>query len=442
MLGIADRTAGRGDPRLLWGGLGLFGQDVALGLGFALLAAWAQDWARGSGWVPDQPGALALIGWATGVAIALRRRWPMLTLLLTGLVYPLLYVSGSGPAGLQDLPSGQPITGVPTVPLLIALYQCAATGRPRLRWVALLGAVGIGLLTFPVLRVIGLLSGQVPARDYLLGTQQPITPFTVAVAVLPLTVMLTSMALGSAAVLLGRAVFRQQRTVAELSRRNHELHRLRGVEAERTVAAERSRIARELHDVVAHHISAVVIRAQAADRVADTRPDEARAAVGWIAETGQEALAAMRHVVRVLRSSSAGQADLAPGPTLADLPEVADRLTAVGLPVELHLPDPLPALPAEVDLAAVRITQEALTNVLVHAGASRAVAQILVERGALVIDVQDDGNGEPAGPGAGGHGLIGMRERAAVCGGQLVIGRSPLGGWEVTARLPLRGGLR
>ena len=79
---------------------------------------------------------------------------------------------------------------------------------------------------------------------------------------------------------------------------------------------------------------------------------------------------------------------------------------------------------------------------LVHAGASRAVAQILVEQGALVIDVQDDGNGEPAGPAAGGRGLIGMRERAAICGGQLVIGRSPLGGWEVTARLPLRGALR
>ena len=96
----------------------------------------------------------------------------MLTLLLAGLVYPLL----------------------PTVPLLIALYQCAATGRPRLRWVTLLGVAGIGLLTFPVIRVLSLLSGRVSARDYLADPDRPITPFAVAVAVLPLTVMLTSMA--------------------------------------------------------------------------------------------------------------------------------------------------------------------------------------------------------------------------------------------------------
>jgi signal transduction histidine kinase len=150
----------------------------------------------------------------------------------------------------------------------------------------------------------------------------------------------------------------------------------------------------------------------------------------------------MRHVVRVLRSADAAGADLAPGPTLAALPEAAERLTAVGLPVELYLPDDLPPLTPQVDLAAVRIAQESLTNVLVHAKATRAVVQVLVEPGMLVVDVQDDGPGGPAEPGRGrpgGHGLVGMRERAAACGGELTIGRSPLGGWEVTARLPLDG---
>ena len=437
-VGAAGRTPAAWDLRATWAGLGMLGQDAVLGLAVAIVSGWAQRWALGAGWVPGQPQAMLLVGYATGAAIALRRRFPVAALWLVALLYPALYLWYGGLALRPSGGSTEGTGGIQMLPVLVVLYRCASVGRPRLRWIAGLGAAATCLLTFP----IGSLVGLVLDHQLALPVGQPRTLFAVAVAVLPLTTMLTSTALAASAALLGQAVFRQRRTVAELSRRNAELQRLRRVEAERTVAAERSRIARELHDVVAHHISAVVIRAQAADRVAGNRPDEAVDAVRWIAGTGQEALTAMRHVVRVLRSADAGVADLAPGPTLAALPDVAERLTAVGLPVELYLPDDLPALPPQVDLAAVRIAQESLTNALVHARATRAVVQVLLEQGLLVVDVQDDGSGGPGEPGTprpGGHGLVGMRERAAACGGELTIGRSPLGGWEVTARLPLHG---
>jgi signal transduction histidine kinase len=228
-------------------------------------------------------------------------------------------------------------------------------------------------------------------------------------------------------------VHEQRRTAATLAARNAELERLRGVEAARVVADERTRIARELHDVVAHHLTALIIRAQAADRVAATRPEVATASMGWIATTAKEALTAMRQTVRVLRAD----ATLAPGPTLADLPDIAARVRDAGLDVELRLPPSLPALDPQVELAAVRIAQEALTNTLRHARAHRAVVSLRSGDGALVLDVDDDGRTEPAAPQATrGHGLLGMRERAVSCGGSLDIGRSALGGWRVRARLP------
>nr|WP_269328596.1 histidine kinase [Kineosporia babensis] len=226
------------------------------------------------------------------------------------------------------------------------------------------------------------------------------------------------------------------------------------------VTAERTRIARELHDVVAHHISAVVLRAQAADRVADTQPEQLRDAVRWIALDGQHTLAAMRQVVRVLRSTDSG-GSLTPQATLAEIPQIAARMEAVGMPVDLRLPPIQPILPAAVELAAVRIVQESLTNALIHARARQALVLVLTSGGQLLIEVHDDGgaqktrNTQPAGiPLAGigasqpmpvrrtptfgsGHGLVGMRERAASCDGTLEIGRSHLGGWLVRARLAM-----
>jgi signal transduction histidine kinase len=227
-----------------------------------------------------------------------------------------------------------------------------------------------------------------------------------------------------------------------------EQRRLRAVESQKVVAEERTRIARELHDVVAHHMSAIVIRAQAAERLAPGRPDVAVDALRWIAGTGKEALTGMRHAVQVLRDADGDRAvelaphghrtvELAPQPTLADLRGTVERLAPVGLDVEVALPDPLPALDPQVELAAVRIAQEGVTNALRHAEARRAVVRVAAEADHLVVAVDDDGrSGTTPALSASGHGLRGMAERAAACGGRLDLARSDLGGWSVRATLP------
>ncbi len=219
-----------------------------------------------------------------------------------------------------------------------------------------------------------------------------------------------------------------------------EQRRLRGVESQKVVAEERTRIARELHDVVAHHVSAIVIRAQAAERLAPGRPEVAVEAVRWIADAGKEALTGMRHAVQVLREADGDRAvELAPQPTLADLRGIVERLAPVGLDVEIALPDPLPAVDSQVELAAVRIAQEGVTNTLRHAEARRVVVRVADEAGHLVVAVDDDGrSGNPPALGAVGHGLRGMAERASACGGRLDIGHSDLGGWSLRATLPGR----
>jgi signal transduction histidine kinase len=237
-----------------------------------------------------------------------------------------------------------------------------------------------------------------------------------------------------------------------------EQRRLRRVESQKVVAEERTRIARELHDVVAHHVSAIVIRAQAAERLAPGRPEVAVEALRWIEDAGKEALTGMRHAVHVLREADGDRAvalappgdravalappgdralALAPQPTLADVRDIVERLAPVGLDVEIALPDPLPAVDPQVELAAVRIAQEAVTNALRHAEARRAVVRVTEEASHLVVAVDDDGrSGNVPALGASGHGLRGMAERAAACGGRLEIGRSDLGGWSVRATLP------
>jgi signal transduction histidine kinase len=227
-----------------------------------------------------------------------------------------------------------------------------------------------------------------------------------------------------------------------------EQRRLRAVESQKVVVEERTRTARELHDVVAHHVSAIVIRAQAAERVAPGRPEAAVEALRWIADAGKEALTGMRQAVQVLREPDGGRtvalaahgdraAKLAPQPTLADLRGIVERLAPVGLDVEIALPDPLPAVDSQVELAAVRIAQESVTNALRHADARRAVVRVAEEAGHLVVAVDDDGrSGKAPVPSASGHGLRGMAERAAACGGRLDIARSVLGGWSVRATLP------
>ena len=209
----------------------------------------------------------------------------------------------------------------------------------------------------------------------------------------------------------------------------------------RAVGDEQARIARELHDVIAHSVSVIVVQASAADDVFDERPDQARAALRSIESAGREALAELRRLLAAVRTQAEADADGEPAhpqPGLDRLGELAAPLRAAGLEVALHREGDEDAVPAGVDLSAYRIVQEALTNTLRHAGASRAEVTVRSEPGMLELDVLDDGHGGtgPA-PDGGGRGIAGMRERATMLGGTLDAGPLPEGGFRVHARLPL-----
>ncbi|MFC5922557.1 sensor histidine kinase [Micromonospora vulcania] len=220
------------------------------------------------------------------------------------------------------------------------------------------------------------------------------------------------------------------------ARRRH-AEALRTHAAAEAVTAERLRIARELHDMVAHSIGVIAIQAGVGARVIDTQPAQARAALVTIETTSRETLAGLRRTLGALRRPQGESASLAPTPGLADLDRLVAATADAGVTVRLQRRGGSAALPAEVDLAAYRIVQEALTNVVRHAGA--ADCRVTVERRADELDVEvlDDGPGGPVGD--DGHGIVGMRERVALLGGRFEAGPRPEGGFRVAARLPLPG---
>ena len=198
---------------------------------------------------------------------------------------------------------------------------------------------------------------------------------------------------------------------------------------------ERGRIARELHDVVAHNVSMIVVQAGAAARVLDGDQPDVRNALEVIASTGRETVDEMRALLGVVRSDD-GPAALKPQPGLADLEQLVSGVREAGLPVTLRIEGSPRPLPPALDLSAFRIVQEALTNTLKHAGPAQAQVTIRYEDGLVTLEITDTGHG-PQGARGTGHGLVGMRERAAMFGGQLEAGQADGGGFTVRARLPL-----
>lgn len=213
-------------------------------------------------------------------------------------------------------------------------------------------------------------------------------------------------------------------------------------EARIASAQERSRMARELHDIVSHNLTVVVVQAAGARAQAERR-DSDPATMEKIERSGREALVEMRRLLGVLREDDGADPALAPRPGIEQLPTLVDGVRAAGMAVELEIDRNCAGLPPAIDLSTFRILQEALTNTLKHAG-PEAHARVRVRREgeALVIEVVDDGGGQPpaASPAAGGRGLVGMRERAALLGGELQAGPRPAGGFVVNARLPLAAG--
>ena len=209
--------------------------------------------------------------------------------------------------------------------------------------------------------------------------------------------------------------------------------------AEAAVASERARIARELHDIIAHNVSVMVVQAEAADEMLQrNKPERARAPVRTIEETGRMALSDMRRMLGMLRDGEARPA-FTPQPGIANLELLLANVHESGLPVELKVEGEPEPLPPGIDLSAFRIVQEALTNALKHAGPARAHVLVRFTPEALELEVEDDGTGAAGGT-EGGNGLIGMRERVALFGGELEAGPRMQGGFRVRARLPLRVG--
>jgi signal transduction histidine kinase len=212
--------------------------------------------------------------------------------------------------------------------------------------------------------------------------------------------------------------------------------REQAAEARRVVAEERTRIARELHDVVAHRVSLMTVQAGAAKTVAADDLEGALRAMDAVEQTGRQALDELRHLLGVLRPETE-VAGLGPQPGLADVPRLVEQFEAAGLKVSLTMNGVRTDLPARVDLSTYRIVQEALTNVLKHAGpTARTEVRLRTESQEVVIEVLDDGQGATILPGSG-HGIGGMRERAMLLRGSLDAGPRPGGGFQVVARLPI-----
>jgi signal transduction histidine kinase len=345
-------------------------------------------------------GTLAL-GYALALlhtlALAARRRFP-------GAVLAISVASGLAVAaiGLPPVVLG--------VAILVPVYSVAAYGD---RWVSLAGLAAAELGS----AAVQLTSGRFQAP----------------------TVVTNGLVLG-AAWLLGHFVGVRRAYTARLEQ-TAELERTRAELARRAVAEERLRLARELHDVVAHSISVIAVQSGVGAHVASTQPEEAAKALAAIQATSRAALTELRRLLGVLRQEGEPQGSLAPVPGLADLDALLAEVAKAGLAVRLGVEGTPSQLPAGVDLSAYRIVQEALTNVVKHAGPARAQVTIGYHDRDVTVEVTDDGRGVVAPTGDGqarvGHGLIGMHERVQVFGGDLEAGPRPGGGFRVAARLPL-----
>jgi signal transduction histidine kinase len=362
--------------------------------GVALVAPRAQ--------VPP-PSTAVIVAWAVALAapLVLRRRWPLLVLAVTTLHFTRYWAVGQ----VNEIASW--------VILGVAVYSAAAyADRRRARWMCgacLLWLIGSGV-------VLSARAGPIGAVEVAAIAMFDALPFLLA---WPLGAMMRRL--------------REYRVVLE--DRNRQLDQEREVNARRAVLEERVRIARELHDVVAHHVSVMGVQAGVARRLFDRDPPEAVAAIGSVETASRQAIADLQQLVGVLRRQEEGD-DLAPQPSLQRLPELVEHMRQTGLPVKLTTTGEPQQLPAGVELSAYRIIQEALTNTLKHAGPAQAAVTVRYDNGAVEVEVVDDGQGPPpARQGTGGKGLVGMQERVRLYGGRLEAGARPGGGFRVHAVL-------
>jgi signal transduction histidine kinase len=238
-----------------------------------------------------------------------------------------------------------------------------------------------------------------------------------------------------AAWFIGFFLSSRSRQTAELRERADRLELEREIKASEAVAEERARIARELHDIVGHSVSVMTVQASAVRRLLREDQKRERDALQIVEEQGRAALSEMRRLVGVLRRPEEAPA-LVPQPSLEYVGKLVEQTREAGLPTDLRLEGEPAELPQGIDLTAYRFVQEGLTNALKHANAKRAEVVVRYDNGSVELVVRDDGTGDGTGGGSG-HGLVGIRERVAVYGGELTAGPRPEGGYELRARLPV-----
>jgi signal transduction histidine kinase len=400
--------------RLAGGDRGMIA-DAGLGIaaaGLTAVAAWGPPGRAGLVGTPiaGPPWLLGLLPLLLGAPLLLRRRAPLLMWTAIWAALALLYLlTGNRPESLEFGPD--PRTPAPfTFVLFAAAYSLGAHASLRR------AAAGL-VLSVPVVVEISHHGGLGLAFSSRGGSAG------VTLSLLQLV-----------AFWLAGVLIRTRRQAAGLAARSAALER----QAEQAAAAERVRIARELHDIIAHHLSVVVLHAAGARASGGADP----ATLEEIEHSGRQALTETRRLFGVLRDPDE-ETGRAPQPGISELPALAGSLRAAGLEVTLSVNGDHTALPPAVNVSAYRIVQEALTNVLKHAGPARAEVTVGCADGAVTIEVTDDGPGNPAPPAVkgagevgGGQGLAGMRERVALFGGDLRAGPRPGGGFTVCARLP------
>ncbi|MFD9000970.1 histidine kinase [Streptomyces sp. NPDC059582] len=357
----------------------------------------------------DSQAAIIPVTLLLGLVVALRRRMPERMLLLTAAL------------GVAQL-----VLDVETTPadfaMLVIVYTVAATGARWASWLALamgLVAASLAQLRWP--------NGETSAAGNVAIVVFQTVPFALAWV-------------------LGDSIRTRRAYFAQLEERAARLETEREAQAKVAVAAERARIARELHDVVAHNVSVMVVQADGAAYVLDAAPDQAKKALETISSTGRQALAEMRRLLGVLRTGEHKEVgEYVPQPDVQQIEDLVEQCRTSGLPVDFKVEGTPRPLPSGVELTAYRIVQEALTNTRKHGGpnAGASVRLVYFDDG-LGLLVEDDGKGAPhelyeeGGADGRGHGLIGMRERVGMVGGTLDAGPRPGGGFRISALLPLK----
>jgi signal transduction histidine kinase len=361
--------------------------DIALALVLLVLSELAIWWGRG-GVAQEHPVGVAVIAALVTSAVAARRRFP--------------FVLGVGAVALTSFQIafwGDPQLIPTSIAFFLLLYAFTVWTPPRLF------AIGVGLL-------IAMNFATAPGPK---GNLSHAAFFTIVTLVVMLLV---------------------RRVLGDRERRAQLAERERDVAAREAVVVERARIARELHDAIAHNVSMMVVQAGAERRVLTERQGSTGEVLQTIEEIGRGALTEMRRLVGMLREG--GDDQLSPQPGLSDLPRLVAQVREAGLPVDLTVAGNQRQLPVGIELSAYRIVQEALTNALKHAGDATASVSVCFGEDTLELEIVDNGPGAAAPVASGGHGLAGMRERVALYGGRIDTGHKASGGFRVRVLLPVR----